>query len=322
MGCGASSTPVEDPPNNTNAVAPAPTKPVSKQKPPNGSPKIASAPNSRAVPPPARPRAPATQGDKGQACEEPSPDEHPYPTEYKPLVATTTLGTFSTHGLMPKPVGMLPIKVNQDYGICVYPFLGRKDQMLLLVCDGHGEHGTEASSICTHAIVHALESSACMRDCAGNVDAVPGALVTAFDKAHEAVCDGIDAVKSGTTVVLCLIADKKMWTAHAGDSRAMIVKGSRGIVQLSDDHKPSSASERDRLVAAGGIVDLVMDGGRLCVIDMEAQKMLGLAVSRSVGDSIFHKYGCIHKPEIRLYESVNDLTLVMTVTVCSKTTPG
>ena len=63
--------------------------------------------------------------------EMPSPDERPYPDGYvqEAAIETALLGTFSTHGLMPQPVGVLPIKVNQDYGITVYPFHGRYDQV-------------------------------------------------------------------------------------------------------------------------------------------------------------------------------------------------
>ena len=51
-----------------------------------------------------------------------------------------------------------------------------------------------------------------MEDCANNQSEIPNALAEAFDKAHNKVCECIDAVKSGTTVVLNLIVHKQVIT--------------------------------------------------------------------------------------------------------------
>ena len=46
--------------------------------------------------------------------------------------------------------------------------------------------------------------------------------------------------------------------AHAGDCRAVARMGKK-IVQLSNDHRPTDPTEKERIYAAGGIVK----GGRV-----------------------------------------------------------
>jgi len=61
--------------------------------------------------------------------ENPSTDDAPYPPDYTPPLPTEIVGTYSTHGLMPQPFGMPPVKVNQDYGTLLYPFGGENNQV-------------------------------------------------------------------------------------------------------------------------------------------------------------------------------------------------
>ena len=81
---------------------------------------------------------------------------------------------------------------------------------------------------------------------------------------------------SGCTAVAALItADKRLFVANAGDSRSVIsVKGE--VKALSYDHKPSSDTERARIVGAGGYIEYGRVNGNL-------------ALSRALGDFEFKK---------------------------------
>ncbi|KAI8761701.1 protein phosphatase 2C T23F11.1 isoform X1 [Biomphalaria glabrata] len=80
---------------------------------------------------------------------------------------------------------------------------------------------------------------------------------------------------AGTTAVVVLIKNGKMYCGNVGDSRAVAsVQGE--VEQLSFDHKPSNESETRRIIAAGGWVEFNRVNGNL-------------ALSRALGDFVFKK---------------------------------
>ncbi|RUS82462.1 hypothetical protein EGW08_009768 [Elysia chlorotica] len=80
---------------------------------------------------------------------------------------------------------------------------------------------------------------------------------------------------AGTTAVVVLIKNGRIYCANVGDSRA--VSSVHGEVeQLSFDHKPSNESETRRIIAAGGWVEFNRVNGNL-------------ALSRALGDFVFKK---------------------------------
>lgn len=81
-------------------------------------------------------------------------------------------------------------------------------------------------------------------------------------------------VQAGCTAVVALVKDKNVYVANAGDSRAVLCRGNVAV-PLSEDHKPSQASERARIVAAGGFVSEI--GGITRVNG-------NLNLSRAIGD--------------------------------------
>jgi serine/threonine protein phosphatase PrpC len=76
---------------------------------------------------------------------------------------------------------------------------------------------------------------------------------------------------SGCTATVVIITPSLIVCANAGDSRCALASGSEAIA-MSDDHKPYNELERQRIIAAGG---LVCGHGRVCG---------NLAVSRGFGD--------------------------------------
>ncbi|XP_011065305.1 PREDICTED: probable protein phosphatase 2C T23F11.1 [Acromyrmex echinatior] len=80
---------------------------------------------------------------------------------------------------------------------------------------------------------------------------------------------------AGTTVIALLIKDNILYSANAGDSRAVACINGR-TVALSRDHKPTLKDERKRIEAAGGFVEYKRVNGNL-------------ALSRALGDFIFKR---------------------------------
>jgi serine/threonine protein phosphatase PrpC len=114
----------------------------------------------------------------------------------------------------------------------------------------------------------------------------------------------IDTEFSGTTCVLGTIRDKRLTVINIGDSRIILgrktASGRYEAVEVSDDHKPDRPDEQKRIESRGGRVFAVeYDDG----IDGPARVWLGhmdipgLAMSRSLGDTVAHTAGVLSSPE-------------------------
>ncbi len=121
----------------------------------------------------------------------------------------------------------------------------------------------------------------------------------------------IDTEFSGTTFVVGVLRGNQLWVANIGDSRIILGKQtSKGIEEqeVSIDHKPDRPDEQKRIESCGGRVFAVeyddgVDGPpRVWLGHMDIP---GLAMSRSLGDSVAHTAGVISEPEITQTE-VND----------------
>eukprot|EP00929_Paragymnodinium_shiwhaense_P074007 TRINITY_DN37840_c0_g1_i2.p1 TRINITY_DN37840_c0_g1~~TRINITY_DN37840_c0_g1_i2.p1 ORF type:complete len:435 (+),score=90.26 TRINITY_DN37840_c0_g1_i2:245-1549(+) len=79
----------------------------------------------------------------------------------------------------------------------------------------------------------------------------------------------------GSCANVCCLRDGYITVGNVGDSRAVLCRAGQAI-DLSEDHKPILPRERDRILKAGGYVD------------MEEERVCGdLAVSRALGDHEF-----------------------------------
>jgi protein phosphatase 2C family protein 2/3 len=59
--------------------------------------------------------------------------------------------------------------------------------------------------------------------------------------------------RSGSCAIVIIFVDDICYTANVGDSRAiMSCAGGQYLASLSQDHKPGSASEEQRITNAGG----------------------------------------------------------------------
>ena len=118
----------------------------------------------------------------------------------------------------------------------------------------------------------------------------------------------IDTEFSGTTAVMGVLRGKQLLVANIGDSRVILGDGTdKGVVaqEVSDDHKPDRPDEQKRIESCGGRVFAVeyddgVDGPpRVWLGHMDIP---GLAMSRSLGDSVAHTAGVLSEPELHVAE--------------------
>ena len=113
-----------------------------------------------------------------------------------------------------------------------------------------------------------------------------------------------DVFCSGSTAVIVHVSKEKIICANCGDSRSILINGLGNIVKLSRDHKPELIDEKKRIIAAGGRVDRIYGMGPYRVWFKDGDYP-GLAMSRSIGDTLAHKVGVSNIPEIFEYNTSN-----------------
>lgn len=133
---------------------------------------------------------------------------------------------------------------------------------------------------------------------------IAASLVKAFLLTDESLSRETTPDESGSTgctanAVVVSHTSKKIYCANSGDARSVLCRNGQAI-NLSEDHRPSLESERNRIVAAGS-----------CVSEDDRVEGL-LAVSRAFGDFDFKQASSLpaHKQAVTSYPdvSVNNLT--------------
>jgi serine/threonine protein phosphatase PrpC len=195
-----------------------------------------------------------------------------------------------------------PNWINQDNFFVTENFEGR-DVRIYCVLDGHGEHGHLVSRRAREMFPQFIKSARMDIDAAFNM--MQNDLNSASD---------MDVRCSGATCVMATLYNGRLAVYNCGDSRAVLGRrnpnGSIYAVALSKDHKPDKPEERKRILSCGGHLGcrqvLVNQPGRgpvsmpvgPCRVWYQHRgETLGLAMSRSLGDSIVHKSGVSAEPE-------------------------
>ena len=114
--------------------------------------------------------------------------------------------------------------------------------------------------------------------------------------------DEIDSTFSGTTCILIFILGNKIISINIGDSRAIMIKENKNYTQLSIDHKPENIKERERIEKNGGeLRKIIQNNEEIGPIRVWAKgkKYPGIAMSRSIGDSVANEIGVFSLPEIK-----------------------
>lgn len=212
-----------------------------------------------------------------------------------------------------------PNWINQDNFFVTENFEGR-DIRIYCVLDGHGEHGHLVSRRCREMFPQFIKSA--RMDIDGAFNMMQNDLNSASD---------MDVRCSGATCVMATLMGGKLSVYNCGDSRAVLGRrnpnGSIYAMAMSKDHKPDRADERKRILSCGGHLGcrqvLVNQPGRgpvsmpvgPCRVWYQHRgETLGLAMSRSLGDSIVHKSGVSAEPECieRVIDDYDDFLILAT----------
>jgi len=174
--------------------------------------------------------------------------------------------------------------------------------LLLAVFDGHGEAGDAVSQYFRDRMPKDLFASKNFLE--GNLAEAISESVIKLES--QLLSDSsIDTEFSGTTAVISIVRGDKVLVGNIGDSRLSIgfvgEDGSKIVGEaITKDHKPERPDEKARIVATGGRVFAIeyddgIDGPpRVWLGHMDVP---GLAMSRSLGDTVAHAAGVSSEPE-------------------------
>lgn len=147
--------------------------------------------------------------------------------------------------------------------------------LVVAVFDGHG--GSTVAERAARRLLAAVEGAA--RQGLRGV-AWWRAVFTALD---------VPALGCGSTATVIWLGDRDLWAAWVGDSRALLVT-EPGFRVLTPDHRVERADERQRVLAAGA----VLEGPY--VVDPRTGH--GLMVTRALGDYELRRVGVVADPEV------------------------
>ncbi|KAH0484896.1 MAG: hypothetical protein KVP17_003843 [Porospora cf. gigantea B] len=186
----------------------------------------------------------------------------------------------------------------------VHAIPAANDCSVLAVFDGHG--GAKTANFLQETFLEVWAAQMGEPFEFGDDAAVRRAFRTTFEQLDTRFCEENPGAKSGSTVVVAVlplaIKVPMAFVASAGDSGCYLLRrsalGSTAMdihaVPLSVIHKPwLPPSEKDRIISFGGTV--------------EAGRLNGqLAVSRSIGDLPFKKFGLSCRPSVRKVQLTSD----------------
>lgn len=194
---------------------------------------------------------------------------------------------------------------------------------IFAVFDGHGTSGHLVSQFCRSRLLSVLETE--------GFD-----VIKTFQKLqHDLEWDNntnyiepnsppIDAECSGTTCTLVQIQNGILYCSNVGDSKALLAtrnaKNQLEGTELTFEHKPENESEKQRVIQNGGKVYSTTQGkedeGERVPIRVWYSTMkgtlMGLAMTRSIGDISAHKAGvsCVPSEKERTLEE-NDEFIIL-----------
>lgn len=239
-----------------------------------------------------QPRQPQQLAQQAQPIRDELPE---YREDHGPNAAVTSI-----KGLKPGN----PKWRNQDNFFVREKVDGIRDMGLYCVLDGHGQYGHDIARRIVGTFPQHIKSS--------SYD-----VNRAFRSMQSELCScDLDVRSSGATCVLAVLNGSRLSISNCGDSRAVLGRkdpdGTIAALPLSKDHKPENPEEHKRITASGGQVGsrhvlvkqpdgaapVSMPVGPCRVWYKNKGDTLGLAMSRSLGDYIAHKYGVSAEPEI------------------------
>ena len=160
-----------------------------------------------------------------------------------------------------------------------FAFVGKSDNLLSILFDGHGRDGRRVSLYCKDFFLRYFDKNS--EDFERDPKSAIEDMVANCD--NELESSGIECNLSGTTAVILLLNSLGIHAASVGDSRAILatipkdnsiqfpvyknmpykrpVRALRNLnaVALTIDQKPNHEEELKRILAAGGVVEKLAD---------------------------------------------------------------
>ena len=205
-------------------------------------------------------------------------------------------------------------KTNQDNFFIYNNFNNNPNYVFMGVCDGHGMFGQGVSTYLVNNLPQNLNSIFLAKNIKNlatiNITTLSESIQSTFISTNEQLTqdDRIDSAFSGSTCVSLLYTPSRLICINVGDSRCVLGKfdGVKWKAKnLSRDHKPDIAGEKERIIKNGGRVEAYRDSEGNFVgpnrVWVQGGDLPGLAMSRSFGDEIAHLVGVITDPEIIEY---------------------
>lgn len=170
------------------------------------------------------------------------------------------------------------------------------------VFDGHGPGGHFVSNFVQWHLPTLIHDQISARE------PIPQALTKSFLHVNKMLKEAsekqnFDAASSGTTasVVFHLKQEHKLFIAHVGDSKIVLATfnkdGHLVAERLTKEHRPNDRVEKRRIEACGG--EVRRPAGHVPYrVFVKGKNYPGLAMSRSIGDSLGHTAGVTAHPDI------------------------
>ena len=215
--------------------------------------------------------------------------------------------------------GEIKDKPNQDNYFIYSNFNNNSSHIYMGVCDGHGEYGHEISSFLVTNLPLVLGNFFRVFNIKDisviDYSTILTIISNSFKQINKNLSleNNIDCSFSGSTCISLLYTPKKVFCINLGDSRCIIGKydgKNWESKNLSNDHKPDSVVEKERIIKSGGIVRPMIDEGGEFIgpqrVWVKDSNLPGLAMSRSFGDEVAHQIGVSCEPEIIEYELLEE----------------
>ena len=196
-------------------------------------------------------------------------------------------------------------KINQDNFFIKKDFLNIPENFYIGICDGHGMQGHLISEYVSKNLPNSLNDT--------NDESIKNAYLS-MQSSLQNENSKIDSSLSGTTCTSIIVSANNVICANVGDSRAIMASYENGVynaINLSRDHKPTESDEMKRILSCEGRIKQFYDKKTQEYIGPERiwlknSEIPGLAMSRSIGDSIAHSVGVISEPEIMKFDFVGN----------------
>jgi serine/threonine protein phosphatase PrpC len=204
-------------------------------------------------------------------------------------------------------------KTNQDSYLKIEHINGFEDFNIYGIFDGHGSSGHLVSKFIVNYLTeyYKYNEEILKRKTIENIYSFIKKknylfIKESIKKSEEALFDSeeIDSTFSGTTCILIFIIGTKIISVNIGDSRAIMLNEKKKIIELSIDQKPENLEEKERIEKNGGEIRKIIENNEEIGpmrVWAKGKKYPGIAMSRSIGDSVANEIGVWSLPDIKEY---------------------